>query len=296
MTVDPASGSVDPDAAWNVGSVTKTFVAVVVLQLAEEGRIDLDAGIDTYVPDLLAGADRITPRQLLQHTSGLGEYLDQPPVVADRQRQWTPSELIAVAEAAGRVGEPGGPHHYSNANYIVLGEIIQQVTGNSWAEEVQSRIVEPLGMTNTSAIEDETPVGYQVIDGAFVDTTNTAHPSVGGAGGSMQSTGHDVLLLVAALIDGSLLSTDSLTAMHAFVPGDDLSQYGIIHGYGLGLEQYASDDITVIGHMGTGEAQSAFIGYDADNDTAVAVQTNTATAGPQAFMAIETLIAVSQAA
>ena len=76
-TVDPASGPVDPDVPWNIGSATKTFVAVVVLQLADEGRIDLDAGIERYLPDL-PGADRITPRQLLQHTSGLGEYLDEP--------------------------------------------------------------------------------------------------------------------------------------------------------------------------------------------------------------------------
>jgi D-alanyl-D-alanine carboxypeptidase len=69
-TVDPASGPVDPDVAWGVGSVTKTFVAVVVLQLAQEGRIDLDAGIQQYLPTL-PGADRITPRRLLQHTSGL---------------------------------------------------------------------------------------------------------------------------------------------------------------------------------------------------------------------------------
>ena len=152
-TLDPASGPVDPDVPWNIGSATKTFVAVVVLQLADEGRIDLDAGIDGYLPDLPA-ADRITPRQLLNHTSGLGEYLDQPAVVNDPLRQWTPAELIAVAEAAGRVGEPGGPHRYSNTNYIVLGEIIEQVTGNPWADEVQARIAEPLGMTHTSLITD----------------------------------------------------------------------------------------------------------------------------------------------
>src|SRR5262245_37644512 len=134
-SVDPASGPVDLTVPWNIGSATKTFVAVVVLQLADEGRIDLDAGIDRYLPDL-PDADRITPRQLLQHTSGLGEYLDAPAVRSDLQREWTPDELIAVAEAAGRVGEPGGPHHYANTNYIVLGEIIEQVTGNSWDEEV----------------------------------------------------------------------------------------------------------------------------------------------------------------
>src|SRR3712207_9358011 len=95
--------------SWNIGSATKPFVAVVVLQLAEEGALDLDAGIDRFMPDL-PGADRITPRQLLQHTSGLGEYIDEAPVRIDAQREWTPSELIAVAEAAGRAGTPGGPH------------------------------------------------------------------------------------------------------------------------------------------------------------------------------------------
>ena len=70
---------------WNIGSDTKTFVAVVVLQLAEEGSLDLDAGIDRFLPDLV-GADRITPRQLLQHTSGLNEYKEQPAVMADTKR------------------------------------------------------------------------------------------------------------------------------------------------------------------------------------------------------------------
>src|SRR5215218_5820279 len=142
--VDPASGPVDPDVAWNIGSATKTFVAVVVLQLAEEGRLDLDAGIAAYLPDL-PGADRITPRQLLAHTSGLGEYGDQPALRNDMQRVWTPSELIALAEAAGRFGEPGAAHHYSNTGYIVLGEIIEQVTGHPWADEVTTRISAPLG-------------------------------------------------------------------------------------------------------------------------------------------------------
>jgi D-alanyl-D-alanine carboxypeptidase len=137
-TLDPASGPVDPDVPWNIGSATKVFVAVVVLQLAEEGLIDLDAGLGGS-RSWLPAADGITPRQLLNHTSGLGEYLDQPAVVADARRAWTPAELIGVAEAAGRVGEPGGAHLYSNTNYIVLGELIAAVTGRSWADEVHAR-------------------------------------------------------------------------------------------------------------------------------------------------------------
>jgi D-alanyl-D-alanine carboxypeptidase len=293
-SLDPGSGPVDPDVPWNIGSATKTFVAVVVLQLADEGRIDLDAGIERFFPDL-PDAERITPRQLLQHTSGLGEYLDDPTVRNDLQREWTPAELIAVAEAAGRFGEPGGPHHYANTNYIVLGEIIEQVTGNPWDEEVATRIAEPLGMTHTSNITDERQPGYIVVDGAFVDATSIADPSVGGAAGSLQSTGRDLLLFATALAEGSLLSPGSQAAMEAFIPGDDLSQFGVVHGYGLGLEHYASDAITIVGHLGTGEAHSAFFGYDPVHGTAIAVMTNTAVAGPQGIIAIEALTAVSQA-
>jgi hypothetical protein len=83
--------------------------------------------------------------------------------------------------------------------------------------------------------------------------------------------------------------------MQTFVPGDDLSQFGVTHGYGLGLEQYTTDDITIWGHLGTGAAHAAFVGYDPDHDTAVAVGINTANAGPQGVMAIEALTALSQA-
>ncbi|MEY2583389.1 MAG: D-alanyl-D-alanine carboxypeptidase [Ilumatobacteraceae bacterium] len=291
-TVDPASAPVDVNVPWGIGSVTKTFVAVVVLQLAEEGRIDLDAGISAYVPDL-AGADRITPRELLQHTSGLNEYLNEPAVQADAQRAWSPSELIAVAESKGRVGEPGGAHHYANTNYIVLGEIIEQVTGRSVADEVRTRIVEPLGLSHTSFVNGDEAPGYTVVDGAFV-VPPPWDTSLGGAAGAMQSTDHDLLVFTKALMDGTLLSPESQAAMRAFVPGTDYSNFGIAHGYGLGLEEFSSDAITVIGHMGSGHAQSAFIGYDLNRGTAVVVTMNVETPGPQAFMAMEALTAAAQ--
>jgi D-alanyl-D-alanine carboxypeptidase len=292
-TLDPASGPIDPDVPWNIGSATKAFVAVVVLQLAEEGRLDLDAGIDGYFPDL-PGAAQITPRQLLNHTSGLNEYLDEA-LVTDPLRQWTPAELIAIAEAAGRVGEPGGPHHYANTNYIILAEIIEAVTGNPWADEVHTRIAEPLGMTHTGVIGDTEPApGFELVDGSLVDATNSYDPSVGGAAGAMQSTSRDMLVFATALADGTLLSPETQAAVQTFLPAEDLSQFGIDHGYGLGLERYAMDDMTVLGHLGTGQTGSSYLGYDPEGGTAVAVTTNTAIAGPSAIMAIEALRALNQ--
>ncbi|MEO7397581.1 MAG: serine hydrolase domain-containing protein [Ilumatobacteraceae bacterium] len=286
-SADPSGPPVELDTPWGIGSVTKTFVAVVVLQLSEEGRLDLDAGIDAFFPEL-PGAKQITPRLLLQHTSGLNEYLSDPAVQSDTQRVWTPAELIAVAEAAGRVGEPGGAHHYANTNYIVLGQIIEQVTGNSVADEVRTRVVEPLGLSHTSFISGHVAPGYVVADGTFV-VPPPWDPSLGGAAGSMQSNGRDLLMFIKALIDGTLLSPASQTSMRAFVPVGDLTEFGITHSYGLGLEEYSTDTITAIGHLGSGHTHSAFIGYDPATGNAVAVTMNVETPGPQAFMALEAL-------
>jgi D-alanyl-D-alanine carboxypeptidase len=244
------------------------------------------------MPDL-ADADRITPRQLLQHTSGLNDYLELPAVLGDMQRPWTRADLIAVSEAAGRLGEPGGPFHYSNTNYMVLAEIIEQVTGNSWSDEVQERIAQPLGMTHTSLLEHMTSQGFAMGDGGFVDATTMQDPSVGGPAGGIQSTGRDLLRFGEALFDGTLLSPESQQAMKAFVPGEDYSAYGITHSYGLGLEQYVTDAVTVLGHLGTG-LHTSFLGYDPATDTLVAVTSNTMNSESTALMALETLTAIAQ--
>jgi len=274
-TIGSDATAVSLDEPWNIGSATKTFVAVVVLQLADEGLIDLDRGIERWMPSL-RDADRITPRMLLQHTSGLGEYIDQPAVQADKQRAWTPTELIGVAERAGRVGEPGGQHHYSNTNYIVLGELIAAASGETWDTQVRARIAGPLEMHHTDVIGRRgSAAGHRLVDGRFIDSTNSAHPSVGGAAGALASTGSDLIRFAEGLAKGKLLSPSTTRAMESFVAGEDLSRFGVHHGYGLGIERHATSALTLIGHMGTGEAQSAYFGYDRVHGRAVAVTTNT---------------------
>ena len=291
-TADATEGGapIDPSTPWIIGSTTKTFIAVVVLQLAQEGKIDLDATVESFFPDLPA-ASRITTRQLLQHGSGLSEYLHTDAVERDAGREWSARELIAVAVAKGPLAEPGAGYHYANTNYLALGEIVERVTSRPWHAAVRSRIIEPLGLRHTGyAGERSAPplgTGHVIADGKFVDATLRWHPSIGGAAGGMYSTAADLVAFTVALFEGDLLDARRTAEMRTFVAGEDYGYVG--HAYGLGLERYTVNNLTVLGHMGTGSAHGSFIGYDPTSHAAVAVQINAANPGPAAIIGAEVL-------
>jgi len=291
-TTGPAAGDapVDPATPWVIGSSTKTFVAVVVLQLVQERKLELDAPLERHFPDLPAVA-RVTARQLLQHTSGLPEYRHDRAVGGDAQRAWRARELVEVAVAKGPLAAPGAGYHYSNTNYVLLGELIERVTSRPWFVEVRRRIVEPLGLAHTGyAGEPGAPTigaGYVLADGRPVEATHSGHPSIGGAAGAMYSTAADLAAFTEALFQGDLLDARRLAEMRTFVPGNDIGHVG--HAYGLGLERYTVNDLTILGHLGTGTAHGAFIGHDPASRTTVAVQINAANPGPAALVTAELL-------
>ena len=211
---------------------------------------------------------------------------------AGRWAEWTPIEEIAVAEAAGRFHAPGAGFHYANTNYIVLGELITRVTSERWEDAVRERITEPLGMRSTGVVGSDAAPGFLAADGTLVPFDSASvHTSVGGAAGGMQSTASDLLVFIEALVDGRLLSDRIQAEMETFTPGEDYSQFGIVHGYGLGFERYTTDQVTAVGHMGTGAAHGAFAGIDPDTGTAVVTLINSDMGGTQAFMAFEALVA-----
>ena len=117
------------------------------------------------------------------------------------------------------------------------------------------------------------------------------HPSVGGAAGGLQSTASDLLVFIEALADGRLLSDRIQAEMETFTPGEDYSQFGVVHGYGLGFETYSTDQVTALGHMGTGAAHGSFAGFDPETGTAVVTLMNSDMSGVQALMAFEALAA-----
>nr|BFE73691.1 hypothetical protein GCM10020092_069920 [Actinoplanes digitatis] len=159
---DQERGSPVPlDGHFRMGSNTKTFVSVVVLQLVGEGRLSLDDTVERWLPGLVTGngndGRRITVRNLLQHTSGLYNYTgditalgSQEDYLAHRYDHYEAEDLVALATKHEPGFAPGTSWDYSNTNYILAGMIIERATGRAWATEVRARILRPLGLSHTS--------------------------------------------------------------------------------------------------------------------------------------------------
>lgn len=242
-TGDLSTGAKVPrDGQVRIGSNTKAFTAVVVLHLVAEGKIGLDATVDTYLPGLVRGEGidgrRITVRQLLQHTSGLPEYgihIDDDEI---RNRYFEPRELLDIALRYKADAAPGTTWGYSNTNYVLAGLIVQKVTGRPLAEEMDRRIIKPLGLRHTyfpapgdMTIREPHPRGYHrnPADGPLRDFTEM-DPSAGWAAGQLISTNSDLNRFFTALLTDGLLPDAQLAEMRKTVPA---GTSGL--GYGLGL-------------------------------------------------------------
>ncbi|MGW1105564.1 serine hydrolase domain-containing protein [Streptomyces sp. NPDC002540] len=242
---DLATGSKVPrDGQVRIGSNTKMFTAVVMLQLVGEGKVGLDTAIDTYLPGLVRGdgidGRRITVRQLLQHTSGLPDYADDLDITALQHRYSEPRELLDIALKQKADFSPGAKWEYSNTNYVVAGLIIQKVTGRPVGEEITRRVIDRAGLRHTyfpapgdMTVHEPHPKGYlrDSADGPLRDYTEM-DPSWGWAAGAMVSTNTDLNRFHTALLGGRLLPAAQLAEMRTTVPADDLGE-GVRYGLGL---------------------------------------------------------------
>ncbi|MFF1874301.1 serine hydrolase domain-containing protein [Kitasatospora herbaricolor] len=260
------------DGYFRIGSITKTFVATVVLQLVGEGRLRLDDTVEHLLPGTVPGGAGITLRQLLDHTSGIPDYTEDQRFElkdeADILRwvdtgRWTtyrPRELVDVATAHPALFPPGTGWSYSNTNYLLAGMAVERVTGHSWEEEVRRRVVLPLGLTGTSFPRTSPFVpaphahGYFSLSGGPVDVT-LRNPSGASAAGSGISTAADLDRFLAALLGGRLLRPAELAEMQRTVE----VRPGV--GYGLGLQRMDSPCGPLFGHTGSIEGyQAALVG------------------------------------
>jgi len=286
--IGKASGYSDPsgEEAWSVdtvcaiGSVTKTFTGVVVMQLVEEGKISLDDTIDTWFPEQPNG-DRITVRMLLSHTSGLANYISGENVMEGKwTKEWAPMELLAEANKLDPMGEPGSSEaHYSNTNYLLLGLIVEKITGNSWAQEVESRIIKPLDLKDTTFLSKEGVLDIMV--GGYTKTEDSyqnlleepwyPHPSTVWSAGEIVTTVSDLMTFASALLDGELVSRETLAVM-AQPLGIDVSTG---RPWGLGGAGLEIDGLRAFGMGGDIPGYHAFFAGFLDNKIVVTAACNT---------------------
>ncbi|QYN25949.1 beta-lactamase family protein [Amycolatopsis sp. DSM 110486] len=259
-TADLSTGAPVPaNAHFRIGSITKTFTAVVVLQLAAEHRLDLDAPVQRYLPGLLpANYPRITVAQLLNHTSGLpGVDLPEDPqwIVDHRYTVFTPQQVLATAFQHDLVFAPGTSQQYTNTNYLVAGLLVEKLTHHSYGDEVRDRILRPLGLRDTSVPGNDPNLpapyahGYQLVNGQLVDLTRM-NQSIPWAAGEMISTTADLDKFLIALFQGRLVPKPVLQRMFT-VPA--VTTFGTDDPaiYSQGLMTETVNGVTVWGKTGS---------------------------------------------
>jgi TolB protein len=200
------------DQRFRIGSVTKTFTATIVLQLVQEGTLSLSSTLEDHVPDVVPRGAEITIRHLLQHRSGLANVTDYPEWLNEAERSPTTSPINTLRFAASKplVFEPGSRARYSNTDYIALGLVIEKVTGHTYAEELEQRVLDPLGLSRT-----ELPTTRRLAD--LED--GGSNPNLPWAAGAIVSNAHDLSRFYSALLSGRILSAASLATMKKTVAG-----------------------------------------------------------------------------
>jgi D-alanyl-D-alanine carboxypeptidase len=281
---------------FRAGSITKTFVAVVVLQLVAEKKLGLGDTVGRWLPGLVPNGDRITVRQLLAHTSGLADYAGDSAflhrTVSEPRRRWKPRELVGVALAQGSVGRPGERFAYASTNYVLLGLVVERATGATLERQLRSRIFTPLGLRSTSFSSGTripgrhahgyAPSQHDGIIGSLATARDrsTASASWGWAAGAIVSTAPDLSRFFGTLLQGRLLPARLLTLMR---PPQGAR-------YGLGLAAFRTPCGTAIGHTGNLLGTVSAVWSSRDGRRRVVAMTNSYPLSPAADTAFRRLM------
>ncbi|WDV51701.1 serine hydrolase [Streptomyces coeruleorubidus] len=274
---------------YRVASISKTFVATVVLQLEAEGKLSLDDTVEKWLPGVVRGnghdGRKVTLRQLLNHTSGIFDYLadsgfQRTYMTADgfmkhRFDEAEPEELLAYALRNEPYFEPGASWEYSNTNYVLAARVIEKATGNDHGDEIKRRIIDPLHLTSTSVPGNRTTLprpssrAYSKLattaTGPTYDVTEL-NPRLAYGSGQMVSDSADLTRFYSALLSGRLLPPGQLRKMKNTVDAKDTYRYG------LGLaDRELSCGVHVWGHAGgiTGANSMAVTTEDGRHSLAV---------------------------
>ncbi|MEI5906328.1 serine hydrolase domain-containing protein [Bacillus spongiae] len=248
------------------GSITKILIATLILKLQEQGIVHLEDTIEKHLPGILLKADKVTIRELLNHRSGLPDYIwsDEEGTkfiqhaVSDLNTKYLPTELIQKIGEDNLQFEPGQDYNYSNSGYILLGMIIEKCTGVSIQEALNHYIFSPLNLQNTYfphefAVDGPHAIGHSKVTNDFSELTEEINAefsmlnvSLIWTAGALISVPLEINSMVKAIFEGHILSEESLNEMFVFQPINEENQY-----YGLGVHKYVlEDNVQAIGHQG----------------------------------------------
>ncbi|MET7454628.1 serine hydrolase domain-containing protein [Streptomyces sp. NPDC005574] len=282
---------------FRIGSITKIFSAVVLLQLVDERKLKLDTSVNHYLPGLLPD-DRITVRHVLGHRSGLYDYTNDmfassvSGFEAVRNKVFTYRQLVARSLRHARTGAPGAAYSYSNTNFVVAGLLIEKLTGHPVATAYTDRVIKPLHLTDTFYVHPDTRIpgrhanGYLTQDragAAPVDATEQTVSWAQSAGAVISST-RDLSTFLSALLGGRLTSAAQLAQMERWLPA------GAGQAYGLGLRRRdLSCGVSVYGHTGAVQGYYSYAFASKDGRRTLTAVANTSNNGPVHTTMLRTL-------
>ncbi len=258
-----------PDDPLVIGSVTKTFIAATILQLAEEGRLRLDDSLRRHVPEMSSISREITIRQLLDHTSGLADVFNETTRTGledHPEHAWTTSEVFDALHEPWY--EPGENWAYANTNYFLLGMVIERITGTSLADELQHRFLGPMGLRDTRTLTGA--------DDAE-DPLTPAWATIFWASGAMSASAPDLARWGDALFGDGVLSDASRESML------DIND----HDYGLGLQRIEVPGAVGYGHTGLLNAYTTLLLHLPQQDVTIALLVNRTEVELEAMLAAE---------
>jgi D-alanyl-D-alanine carboxypeptidase len=273
------------------GSVGKTFVAAVALQLVQEGRLALDQPLSTYLGQepwfaRLPNAQALTVRMLMNHTSGIQRYEFKPDVTAILTREpdktWTPEERVGFVLGDTAPFAAGAGWEYSDTNYILLGMVIERITGADLYAEIRRRVLEPLALRNTTPSDRRAIPGvvqgyagannpFGGTDAMLVNGRMVINPQMEWAGGGFATTSEDLARWAKALYEGRVLDSTTTAMMLDGVP----ARLGPNARYGLGVIIRTTAHGVTYGHSGFFPGWQTDMMYFPALRTAIAVQVNT---------------------
>jgi D-alanyl-D-alanine carboxypeptidase len=289
---DGAGEAMTPDHKFKTASIGKTFTATVILQLMEEGRLDLDDTLEKFFNEsqvdldslhIFAGVSygrRITVQQLLGHTSGIADYMEDPrfipDVLAHPDRQYSPEKILEWYFEYGTntkaVFPPGEDWNYADPNYVLLAMIIEKVTGSTLHAQYKSRIFDRIGMENSYLEFYEEPRGTAPLSHAFfgpVDINLSVNTSFDWGGGGIVSTCEELNTFFRALLNGKLFEEESTLAL--MLAAADRGYGGEEYDYGLGIMKRSINGLVFYGHGGAYDCD-AF--YCPEEDISVCMSLN----------------------